>query len=194
MSLRIVNLTKEFDGRAVLDGFSFDFADKGLYVIKGKSGVGKTTLLRIIAGLESNYDGIVQNGGIGSVSFAFQEYRLFPNVNAINNVLLAFSGSNNEADYSKAADMLSKLGFSDQDTLLLPHELSGGMKQRVSLARAFLFDAPILLLDEPTKELDPMNVRNVLDEILRQAQERLVIMVSHTDEVDDLTQAVVIDL
>ena len=77
--------------------------------------------------------------------------------------------------------MLKRLGFSDEDMRLLPSELSGGMRMRVSLARAFLKDTPILLLDEPTKELDPQNaniVRQIISEI---AVSRLVILVSHDD-------------
>ena len=75
--------------------------------------------------------------------------------------------------------MLRRLGFADEDMNLFPSELSGGMKQRVSLARAFLKKSPILLLDEPTKELDAHNaslVNNIINELSR---ERLVIVVSH---------------
>ena len=75
--------------------------------------------------------------------------------------------------------MLSSLGFSAADSLLYPDELSGGMKQRVSLARAFLRNAPILLLDEPTKELDEENANKALEIIKKEANSRLVILVTH---------------
>ena len=90
--------------------------------------------------------------------------------------------------------MLLSLGFRENDLYLLPDELSGGMKQRVSLARAFLFDAPILLLDEPTKELDPSNADTVRKIIKEQSLTRLVILVSHNGEDIDKLGATKINL
>ena len=82
MSLEIIDLSKSFGERAVLDSFSYKFDQTGLYVIAGESGIGKTTLLRIIAGLDKDYSGSVVGGGIDNVSFMFQEYRLFPSLSA----------------------------------------------------------------------------------------------------------------
>ena len=83
MSLKIKNLSKSFGRKAIFDNFSFDFCDTGVYIISGERGKGKTTLLRIIAGLDKSYSGEIKGGGIENVSFAFQEYRLFPNLSAI---------------------------------------------------------------------------------------------------------------
>ncbi len=180
MSLSIKNLTKAFDKKVVFSGFSYEFLNKGLYLIKGESGVGKTTLLRMISGLDNAYSGDILGGGLSKVSFAFQEYRLFPTLTAIENVMVS-SKSENESDLKKARAYLEKLGFTSLDMNLYPSELSGGMKQRVALARAFLSDAEILLLDEPTKELDPALSSTVLDMIKEEAKRRLVIMVSHVE-------------
>ena len=181
MRLSIINLSKKFDKKSIFENFSCSFDDKGIYALSGESGIGKTTLLRIIAGLDKDYRGKVEGGGIGKVSYAFQEYRLFPELNALENVFFANSDKKNEAEAKK---MLIRLGFNEADLLLMPNELSGGMKQRVSLARAFLKDSPILLLDEPTKELDPVNIDAVLELIKENAAQRLVIIVSHNE--DDL--------
>ena len=170
MSLMIKNLSKSFGKKTIFSNFTYNFADSGIYIVHGDSGIGKTTLLRIIAGLDKEYTGNVAGGGIGQVSFAFQEYRLFPELSALENVMLG------------AAELLSQLGFSSADMHLLPSELSGGMKQRVSLARAFLKNAPILLLDEPTKELDPVLCKYVCEMIKRIAKNKLVILVTHKEE------------
>ena len=181
MSLKIHDLSKNFGRKTILTGFSYDFSDTGVYILRGKSGIGKTTLLRIIAGLDKEYSGNVSGGGIGNVSFAFQEYRLFPELSALENVMLA-KPNNNDADRNSAIEMLTQLGFSSADMNLIPSELSGGMKQRVSLARAFLKNTPILLLDEPTKELDALLCDRVCKIIIEIAETRLVILVTHKEE------------
>ena len=177
MSLVIKNLNKSFGEKEIFNDFSYSFGDRGIYALTGESGVGKTTLLRIISGLDSDYDGEIL--GADSVSLAFQEHRLFPVLTALENVVFAISDTKNEAVLSLAKNMLTSLGISEKDFSLLPSELSGGMKQRVSLARAFLKDAPILLLDEPTGELDEENARLVRDVIKSEGQSRLVILVTH---------------
>lgn len=182
MQLTLINVTKSFDNKAILENFSYDFSGTGIFALLGESGSGKTTLLRMIAGLDSDYSGEIQGGGIKNVSFAFQEYRLFPELTALENAVIA-NGDKNDTNLSeKARKLLLTLGFSEGDLELLPHELSGGMKQRVSLTRAFLRNTPILLLDEPTKELDE-NIRKTLYEIIRaESEKRLVIIVSHQSE------------
>ncbi len=194
MIIKIRNLTKKFGDKIILDGFSYDFDDKGIYAVVGESGIGKTTLLRIIAGLDEDYTGEVDGGGIGRVSFAFQEYRLFPQLSAIDNIVFAISDGKDEAVYRKAFELLKKLAFSEEDMRLYPSELSGGMRQRVSIARALLFDTPILLLDEPTKELDSSNADILRSLISEEGERRLVILVSHNNEDLDFLKATKINL
>ena len=193
MSLSIKGLTKSFGEKTVFKDFSYDFSDIGLYLIRGDSGVGKTTLLRMISGLDSAYSGDISGGGLTNVSYAFQEYRLFPTLTALENVMVS-SKTESAADKESALEYLSRLGFTEADTALLPSELSGGMKQRVSLARAFLSDAKILLLDEPTKELDPTLAAVVLEMISEESKKRLVIMVSHLESDEALISATKISL
>ena len=185
MSLVIKNLIKSFGDKQIFSDFSYEFSDTGIYLLRGDSGVGKTTLLRIIAGLDNQFSGEVDGGGIPNVSFAFQEYRLFPDLSALDNVLLATESTSNET-MSKARTILFEIGLSERDILLRPSELSGGMKQRVALARAFMKDAPILLLDEPTKELDRELCAIVRKKIKEISKSRLVLIVTHkSEDVDD---------
>ena len=167
MSLRLINITKSFGDKKILNCFSYNFPQKGV--------------VALIANLDDDFDGRVTDGGIKNTSMAFQEYRLLPNLTALENVLLANYESKSEAETQRATDMLLKVGLSEDEIDLYPNELSGGMKQRVSLCRAFLRDKPILLLDEPTKELDSNNVNRILDIIRNIAEERLVIIVTHSE-------------
>ena len=182
MKLKISNLTKSFDKKVIFDNFSAEFEEIGIYSLTSESGAGKTTLLRMISGLDLDFDGEISGGGAKNCSIAFQEYRLFPTISALDNVVLANYDKKNEENELEAKNMLISLGFSEEDTSLYPTELSGGMKQRVSLARAFLRKAPILLLDEPTKELDEENAKRALDLIKSEGKERLVIAVTHNPE------------
>ena len=179
MPLELKKVSKKFDDKLLFQDFSYSFKDRGLYAIKGESGVGKTTLLRMIAGLDKDYLGTINGGGIGQVGFAFQEYRLFPQLTALQNLSFVFSETKDEAE---CKNILHSLGLSNEDLSLYPSELSGGMKQRVSLARAFISDYTILLLDEPTKELDEKNANLVREKIKELSKEKLIIIVSHNDE------------
>ena len=180
MNLSIKNITKAFGEKKIFDGFSYDFSDRGIYAVCGESGTGKTTLLRIISGLDKNFSGTVEGGGLKNVSVSFQEYRLFPALSALDNVIVP--NDTNETANKNAVEILLRLGFEKDELQKLPHELSGGMKQRVSLARALLKKAPILLLDEPTKELDSALREEVYNVILDEAKRRLVIIVTHHAE------------
>ena len=182
MSLVISNLKKRFGDKVIFDGFSYSFPEKGLFLIRGNSGIGKTTLLRIIAGLDNSYSGTVKGGGYKNVSYAFQEYRLFPTLTARENVTVASFDTVTSTLEEAASLLFREFGLSESDLALLPSELSGGMKQRISLIRAILKKSKILLLDEPTKELDPELAYTVRKRIQLEAKERLVIMVSHLED------------
>ena len=180
MSFELNCITKTFGKKQIISDLSYSFGDKGIYLLVGESGVGKTTLLRIIAGLDKDFLGEISREK--SISMAFQEYRLFPTLTALENVTFAVSDTKDKAVLEKARNLLLNLGLSEEDLALLPSELSGGMKQRVSLARAFIKDAEIMLLDEPTKELDSDNANTVRDMIIEQAKTKLVIVSTHNEQ------------
>ena len=183
-ALTLENVTKRFGERTLFSGLSADLPERGLYLLLGESGTGKTTLLRMIAGLDRDYDGKIIGGGIGAVSVAFQEHRLLPALSALRNVSepLRAAGMGRDEAAATAREALLATGLSEEALPQRPAALSGGMRQRVSLARAFAVKRKILLLDEPEKELDEALRERIAALIAKEAEERLVIVVTHTPE------------
>lgn len=182
--LELLNVSKAFEDRKILDSFSYSFKP-GIYVIKGESGIGKTTLLRIIAGLDNEYSGKVKGGGISNISFSFQEYRLFDHLNAIQNVSVIYEHPKDN-DFRNAKNILSELGINESDQMLFPPQMSGGMKLRVSIARALCKDAPILLLDEPTREFNIEHTLKLARLLNQRKDKQIIIIVTHDDNVEKL--------
>ena len=174
----IRSLSKRFGEQILFEDLSYPFPACGCVLITGDSGSGKTTLLRLLAGLDPVYSGQIE-GFFGNVAVSFQEYRLFPRLTALQNVTeLAFASCTQEQK-KRARALLINFGFTADDCKKRPAELSGGMRQRVGIARALASEKPILLLDEPTKELDGELARTVRETIAEQAENRLVLLVSH---------------
>lgn len=192
MGIIVADLNKVFDGRVVLKGLSFKLGDNGLVRVAGPSGVGKTTLLRIIAGIDKEYEGSVVIDG--DISFLFQEHRLMPWLSALDNILVASFDKADDNDKEAVITLLHRLGFTDEEIMLRPSKLSGGMKQRISLARALARRSEILLLDEPTKELDAALVSTVAELIREESEKRLVFLVSHDPLLDSLEAGETIEL
>ncbi|MCE5235292.1 MAG: ATP-binding cassette domain-containing protein [Clostridiaceae bacterium] len=145
--IELKNVVCSYEGKTVLDGLSLSLPETGAVAVTGPSGTGKTTLLRLLAGLVSPASGGVEGLEGKRVSMVFQEDRLLPWRSALENVSL-FCG--NEA---LARETLRGLELGDAFEKR-PGELSGGMRRRVALARALCFGGDILLLDEPFKGLD----------------------------------------
>ena len=151
MSLELRNVRKAYGEHVVLDGFSHVFADGGITCVLGRSGCGKTTLLRLIAGLEKPDAGEIAGVPSSGISMVFQEDRLPPQLTAagcLKCVLRRESGRDARID-----DALRALGLGDAPDQPVK-EFSGGMRRRVALARALLYPSPLVLLDEPFKGLD----------------------------------------
>ena len=193
MSLTIKNLNKSFDEKTIFTDFSYSFSDSGIYVISGESGSGKTTLLRIISGLDNNYTGTVERNSL-DVSICFQEYRLFNNLTALENVTEISFKKATDSDIAYVKSLFKRLNLTETDMQLYPDELSGGMKQRVAFIRAIAKKAPILILDEPTKEVDQENAFIMRQIIKEESKTRLVLMVTHkADDISDI-EATKIDI
>ncbi len=175
--LKVERLSKNFGRLPVLKDISFSVHDGEIVCILGPSGCGKTTLLRLLAGLipiekgsvKLNGNDIQQQRYHHEISMVFQEPRLLPWRNAIDNVALPFElrdGSVN-SDVKKAIQgALELVGLTDFAGSF-PHELSGGMRQRVSLARALITNPRVLFLDEPMTGLDVRTREELQDEIIR---------------------------
>lgn len=171
MDICIQNLTKRFGEKIVFRDFSIVFPSGITSTIMGKSGVGKTTLMRILLGLES-YDSGHIYGIPKKKAVVFQENRLLEELSAFSNIKLTAS---KEKDIHQA---LEKLGLGD--SMHLPvKELSGGMKRRVSLARALLSSYELLILDEPFSGLDEKTKMKTADFIREENYHRTCLFITH---------------
>lgn len=174
--IKLDNISLSFGDKKIIDCLSFSFVKGKKYALMGESGIGKTTILEIIAGLLKTNSGTVMLNS-DKISYAFQDDRLFPWLTVIENVILVSDGSKNVAK-TRAAEILDRLGVGDILNMY-PEELSGGMKQRVSIARALMYDADILLLDEPFRALDEVTAKQVAEYVFSFSKEKTVIFVTH---------------
>lgn len=184
--------------RSILDRADLEVAHGEMVAIVGRSGVGKSTLINLIGGIDRPDAGVIEVRGQevtrlgerdltefrrGTVGFIFQLFHLIPELTGTENVLLParLAGADAGAP-ARALDLISRLGVSDAAEQL-PHTLSGGEQQRIAIARALVNDPPLILADEPSGNLDPTAGHRVL-EILRgiASGERSVILVTHDRE------------
>ena len=195
MSIRIRSLTKKFGTQIIFDGFNLDIPLHQTAVLSGASGVGKTTLLRIIAGLDRNYTGEIL-GVPDKISFMFQENRLLPWMNVKDNIAFVLRDvMDKDAANHAAADMIKAVRLEGHEDKF-PENLSGGMKRRVALARTFCYPADLLLLDEPFKEFDAKlnNEMVALLDRLFVRTKKTVILVTHDLSVVEKIDCVQIDI
>jgi NitT/TauT family transport system ATP-binding protein len=192
--IRLRNLTKSFTGAhglvTALDNVSLDIPVGSFFMIVGPSGCGKTTLLRILAGLEAPTSGSVEisepAAGKPGNSMVFQGDSLFPWMTVYDNA--AYGLTLRHRPKAEIADVvghyLNRTGLT-KFAQAYPHQLSGGMRQRVSIARAFANDPDILLMDEPFSALDEQNKLLLQDELLRIWEETRKTVVFITHSVDE---------
>ena len=192
--LSVRNLTKSYEGTAVLNNLSFDLLDGEFLSILGPSGCGKTTLLRILIGLEKADSGSIYKGsreisrlsssqrGMGIV---FQNYALFPNMTVLQNVQYALTlrKKTKKTARDTALQMLEQVGLLDQMDKY-PSQLSGGQQQRVAIARTLATSPDIILLDEPISALDAVN-REIMKAELKNLQKKFnvtLLFITHDQE------------
>lgn len=165
--LELRNISKGFGDKKILSNFNVTIREKEILAIVGPSGGGKTTLLRMLAGLETIDSGeIYYNGNLVPLDelekhpllgFVFQDFQLFPHLSVLDNLTLSpvkMMGMSKDDAEEKARKLLLRLGLAEQADVY-PYSLSGGQKQRVALARAMMIDPEIIGYDEPTSALDP---------------------------------------
>lgn len=175
--IKIENVSKSYGEKKVLRNLSLFIPHGSVTAIKGSSGCGKTTLLRLICGLEKADAGNIIGVSKKDVSALFQEDRLFPWLTALENVEAVIKDKKKKL---LATQILSDLGLGDKkDLSAFPSELSGGMMRRVAIARALAYKSKVLILDEALRGLDEKNFENAVDVIERYRDERTVISVTH---------------
>ena len=174
MSACFENVTFSYGKTPILQNVSWQLPDHGVVCLWGVSGCGKTTALRLLAGLEKPKSGRVN--GVGRVSMVFQENRLLPWCTALENVTLTGAGE------GRAHEILALLGLTDEEMAAYPDHLSGGQQRRVALARALAAESDILLLDEPFTGLDEGTWQDVVPLIRQAAESRPVVLVTHIRE------------
>lgn len=173
----------------VLDGISFEVERGEFICIVGGSGCGKSTLLRLMSGLDSEYDGqiIIDNEQIRKPDrkrgVVFQEPRLFPWMTVENNIGFVMNGVKREAVKERSRQVIELVGLKGFERAY-PKELSGGMAQRVNIARALVNEPEILFLDEPFGALDALTRIQLQNELLniRQKQRNTMLLVTHDIE------------
>lgn len=181
--LELRNINKAYGGKQILTNFSLSIPEKQILAIVGPSGGGKTTLLRMLAGLETIDSGeIYYNGESLAIDelekrnllgFVFQDFQLFPHLSVLDNLTLSpikTMSMEKEVAEKKARGLLEQLGLAGHADAF-PFSLSGGQKQRVALARAMMINPEIIGYDEPTSALDP-ELRLEVEKLILQNKER----------------------
>lgn len=198
--IRLQKVTKIYKTKAksevkALSNVSFHFESTGLVFILGASGSGKTTLLNMIGGLDTPTEGRIivdENKVLGKdlsleqyrqnyIGFVFQEYNLLDELNVFDNVSLAVTYSSKRERKIAVDAVLKKVGLTGYEKRRIG-ELSGGQKQRIAIARALAKNSRVLLCDEPTGNLDSQTGKEIFDLLSVIAKEKLVIVVSHNEE------------
>ncbi len=195
MKLKIINLSKSFGDELVLDNLSLEVDDFHAMAIIGASGGGKTTLLRILAGLEKPDSGqvfvndteiIFEEKALHeyrkTIGMVFQSFNLFPHLSAQDNILIPLQKVHHlsKRDAIEKSDYLFKKFELNEHKFKKPSQLSGGQKQRIAIARALSIEPQFLLLDEPTSALDPSLTGEVIRTIEALKNEKKdLILVTH---------------
>lgn len=195
--LRIVDLKKKFGQVDVLKGISFQIDDGEIGVVLGKSGAGKTTLIRCINGLESFDSGKIILDDVeimsindmkeirGQIGMVFQNFNLFPHLTVLENIIespVRVFGRNKDEVVKEALDLLEMVDLLDKKDHY-PHQLSGGQQQRVAIARSCALKPKVLCFDEPTSALDKENIQKVEEIIINCKRMGMTILIITHDTV-----------
>lgn len=181
--ITISDITKRFADKTVLDRFSLEIEKGSVFCLMGASGCGKTTLIRILTGLEKADEGEVKGINLNRISFVFQEDRLIDHLSALSNAILPLKSD--AASKKAGMEALALLGLKGEEKKRAG-KLSGGMARRVSIARAMLAQADIIFMDEPFKGLDKDTKEKTIAFVKKYAEGKTLIVVTHSASEADL--------
>lgn len=171
--MELLDVSKNYGDKKVLSSLTLHIKERATTVLSGSSGIGKTTLFRLILGLEKADCGTIRTEG--RVSALFQEDRLIENLSIMNNLLLVSD------DKARMKELLKESGLEGEEKNRVA-TLSGGMKRRVALVRALLTDYDTLLLDEPFSGLDAESKRRISALIRKEVNGRTLVVITHDDD------------
>lgn len=183
MKIKTENISKSFivDNKKinVINNINFESADDSITIVLGKSGCGKTTFLRLLSGLEKADSGRVIIENNAKISIVFQEPRLMPWLNVFDNITFGMAKENKNND--NIYELINMIGLSEFSKAY-PYQLSLGMMQRVSIARALANDGDIILMDEPFASLDYFTRESLQNEIINiyKKNKKSIIFVTHS--------------
>lgn len=178
MSIVLENICFSYENKLILQDFSLTIEEGEITIVMSASGAGKTTFLRILAGLETAKSGMITGLKGNRISMVFQEDRLLEQLTVLENLRFVCGLSMCPADMEKE---LSQVGL--QNILSTPvRELSGGMKRRVALVRALIVPFDLLILDEPFQGLDDDNKKGCISYLLSKGKGKTIVLVTHEKE------------
>ena len=207
MSVIVENISKAFGEVKVFENISFMVEPGEIVCIKGKSGEGKTTLLRCLNNLETVDDGRIVIDGLDltnvkdsrqvgqKIGLVFQSYNLFPHLSVIENLSLApkyLKTGSDEEILKRGRELLETLEIADKENVY-PYQLSGGQKQRVAIARACMLNPSVLCFDEPTSALDAETTKQISTVIRKLAGTGMSILIVTHDEqfVEEIAERII---
>ena len=186
VGIKLVNVSKvytvEKEEIKVLDGINLDIHENKITVILGRSGCGKTTLLRLVAGLMKPDEGEIKETDINRKAYVFQEDRLMPWLNVKKNITFGIEKKN--INEEKINDIIETVGL-EKFNSAYPNQLSGGMKQRVSIARAFAYEPDFIMMDEPFSALDYFTREQMQKELIKIHNKRNYPILFVTHSIDE---------
>lgn len=190
MKVEIKNLNKSFQGKKIFENFSLTLDSSQINCIIGVSGGGKSTLLNIIAGLLKKDSGTIEGVNEEEISYIFQEDRLLSWLTIRENMELFIYNYYDKEEAEKLMKKIFKLLNIEETFQEYPGNLSGGMRQRVNIARALIKPSKLILMDEPFKSLDYKTKYLIIKELKEvfQKEKRMVIFVTH-----DVEEAIFMD-